>query len=97
MGGYCDYCDCDSAHPCTCEELDIDVCQGCGRYYSPHRHLLAWNSQDVAPQLCGKCWRDQGYPLARTAGEERQIREAWDRVGELTSPILPRKHNGRIA
>lgn len=47
---------------------DIDVCMGCGRYYGStnHRGLQSWTRDpnwpnEVAPQLCMKCWREQGY------------------------------------
>lgn len=68
MKGYCDFCD--AYKPCECDDLDIDVCQGCGRYYSPHAGLNNWSRamDGVAPQLCARCWRDQGYAWPERLG-----------------------------
>jgi hypothetical protein len=46
------------------DDCDVDTCVGCGRAYGPHWGLSAWDRDregGIAPQLCHRCWRDQGY------------------------------------
>ena len=53
------------------EDYDIDVCEGCGCYYGPHRGLTEWNRAlegTVAPQLCARCWRQEGYTWPERVG-----------------------------
>jgi hypothetical protein len=47
------------------DNIDIDVCMGCGRYYSITPHLMElWRKSfnypidKVMPQLCHKCMRN---------------------------------------
>jgi hypothetical protein len=42
----------------------LDTCLGCGGTTWAHRGVLAWDQQAqgcIAPQLCPRCWRAQGY------------------------------------
>jgi hypothetical protein len=50
---------------------DIEKCMGCGGYYGQHPGLRFFerkDDRDVAPQLCAKCWRNQGYPWPERYG-----------------------------
>jgi hypothetical protein len=56
------------------EDVDIDVCMGCGRYYSCTKSLSdRWRAfykpkaGEVMPQLCYKClFFDESQPLANS-------------------------------
>lgn len=51
------------------DDCDIDTCTGCGMAYGIHAGLSAWDrdrERCVAPQLCHRCWRDQGYAWPET-------------------------------
>jgi hypothetical protein len=49
------------------DDVDIDVCMGCGRYYGMTQSLIdRWcmlyrpTARDVMPQLCWKCLGEDG-------------------------------------
>ncbi|QIN95354.1 hypothetical protein PBR31_00043 [Xanthomonas phage PBR31] len=47
------------------EDIDVDTCLGCGRATGVHPGVLAWDQRRegcIAPQLCPRCWIDQGHP-----------------------------------
>ncbi len=51
---------------CKCEDVEVDTCLGCGRVTWAHRGVLAWDQKErgsIAPQLCPKCWKAQGYQM----------------------------------
>ena len=44
-------------------DIDVDICLSCGKYHGIHAGYKKWNlnNDTVAPQLCFKCWKEQGY------------------------------------
>ena len=48
------------------DDIDIDVCLSCGRYYSltqtmidMWRASISYNAKEICPQLCHKCMRER--------------------------------------
>lgn len=51
----------------------VDTCLGCGGTAWAHAGVRAWDAtreRSIAPQLCPRCWQQQGYPWPKAKASE---------------------------